>query len=263
MTIKAKFLFMFAATFAVTPAFADSPFDGTWRMDPASAKLSDKPVVLAIKDGVFACSSCVYLYSVAADGNLHPVAGSPYADQISVRIVDANTIESVQMLKGRLRNRATSRVSADGRTMTREAVLGTNTDATRAATTTWTRVSAQPVGAHAISGSWRETRISGMSDNARSFVIATGGDRFTITFPSGETITAVSGGLFVPVGNDATGTMSAIRREGARTFVDTEARGGKTIAVDRYTVSANGKTMIMDGEDKERGTREQLTYIKQ
>jgi len=153
MMIKAKFLFVFAVTLAATPAFAGSPFDGTWRMDPASAKLPDKPAVLALKDGVFACSSCAYPYSVAADGDLHPIAGSPYTDQMSVRIVDANTIESVQMLKGHLRNRATSHVSADGRTMTREAVLGTSTDATRAATTTWTRVSASPVGAHAISGS--------------------------------------------------------------------------------------------------------------
>jgi len=102
-----------------------------------------------------------------------------------------------------------------------------------------------------------------MSDNARSFVVATGGDNFTVTFPSGKTFTAVSGGPFVPVGNDSTGTMSAIRREGARTFVETDARGGKTIAVDRYKVSGDGKTMIMDGEDKERGTREQLVYIKQ
>jgi uncharacterized membrane-anchored protein len=46
-------------------------------------------------------------------------------------------------------------------------------------------------------------------------------------------------------------------------FEETDKRNGKVIAINRMTVSSDGKTMTMDITDKERGTTMQLTADKQ
>ena len=39
--------------------FAQSPFDGTWKTNMAESKLSQKPYVFSVNNGMYDCESCV------------------------------------------------------------------------------------------------------------------------------------------------------------------------------------------------------------
>jgi hypothetical protein len=54
-----------------------------------------------------------------------------------------------------------------------------------------------------------------------------------------------------------------VKRISNNAFEETDKRNGKVIAINRMTVSSDGKTMTMDITDKEHGTTMQLTADKQ
>ena len=131
-----------------TPVFAQSAFDGVWKVDLASAQLPSRPYVITLKDGVYTCTSCVPSYSVPADGQMHKVEGFPYWDETSVRVVGARTVEDAQKLNGRAVGTGRSEISADGATMT---TTWTDTSAPDGSTTTgesrMSRIAPAPAGA--------------------------------------------------------------------------------------------------------------------
>ena len=96
VAIAASLVFAFAAA----PAFAQSPFDGTWKEDLSTYKAPEKPDVFAVRNGVYTCDTCVPRVEVPADKADHAVTGHPYYDQIAVRVVDDRTIRVAQRLKG-------------------------------------------------------------------------------------------------------------------------------------------------------------------
>lgn len=48
--------------------FAQSPFDGTWKTNMAESKLSQKPYVFSVNNGMYDCESCVPKINIKADG---------------------------------------------------------------------------------------------------------------------------------------------------------------------------------------------------
>src|SRR5208282_6430898 len=64
-------------------ALAKSPFDGTWMTKVDSIKISGKPDVYELNNGMYDCSSCVPAYKIKADGSEQPVAGHDYVDHES------------------------------------------------------------------------------------------------------------------------------------------------------------------------------------
>ena len=73
--------------------FAQSPFDGTWKTNMAESKLSQKPYVFSVNNGMYDCESCVPKINVKADGQDQSVTGQTY-DTLAVQVVDANTIHT-------------------------------------------------------------------------------------------------------------------------------------------------------------------------
>ena len=74
--------------------FAQSPFDGTWKTNMAQSKLSQKPYVFSVNNGMYDCESCApKIKNLKADGQDQPVTGQPY-DTLAVKVVDANTIHA-------------------------------------------------------------------------------------------------------------------------------------------------------------------------
>src|SRR5690349_9985581 len=72
--------------------WAASPFDGTWKGDLGTAKVSTKPDAFLLQDGTYTCKTCVPAVAVAADGYDHPVTGTPYYDTLNVAVLDERTI---------------------------------------------------------------------------------------------------------------------------------------------------------------------------
>src|SRR5664279_2163789 len=71
-------VFSVVALCATSLCQAQSPFDGTWRIDMSQTKFSPKPTVFYVSQGWYHCESCTPAFTVQADGQDHSVTGQSY-----------------------------------------------------------------------------------------------------------------------------------------------------------------------------------------
>src|SRR5215475_781136 len=102
---------------APVAALAASPFDGTWKARVGSMKVTGKPDVFTLADGVFTCATCKPSYRVKADGLDHKVIGHDYYDTVAVTVLDAHSLRVVYKRDGKLTGEGAITVSADGATL--------------------------------------------------------------------------------------------------------------------------------------------------
>jgi hypothetical protein len=125
-------LLLVALALAVTVAAADQ-HSGTWKMNPAKSKYSPGPApksttvtVEADDKGVKIDAEIVNAdgspahvqYDAKFDGKDYPVTGIPYADAVSVKRIDANTIEATLKKGGQVTMTVTTKLSKDGKMRT-------------------------------------------------------------------------------------------------------------------------------------------------
>lgn len=245
-------------------AMAQSAFDGTWKLDLKTAKFPEKPDVYLLQDGMYHCKTCVPMIDVKADGQDQKVVGHPYFDMMSIKVVDDRTIEGTSKKNGKVVGTSKTWVSADGNTLTFEF---TDSSATNADPVTGTgeetRVAKGPEGSHAISGSWRTSKVDTVSDNALMFTCKVAGDSLTMTTPTGQSYTAKLDGTEAPYKGDPGTTSVSLKKVDKNTMEETDKRDGKVISVSRMTLTADGKSMTIAVEDKLHGTTMQFTALKQ
>jgi len=245
-------------------AMAQSPFDGTWRVDLKTAKFPEKPDVYLLQDGMYHCKTCAPPVDVKADGQDQKVSGHPYYDTKSVKVMDDRTIEETDKKNGKMVAISKTWVSADGNTLMFEF---TDSSATSGDPVTGkgeeTRVAKGPAGSHAISGSWRMSKIDALSDNAMTITYKVSGDILSMNSPTGQSYAAKVDGTDAPYKGDPGTTSVSVKRLDKNTMEETDKRDGKVISVARMTVSADGKTMTIAVEDKLHGTTSQFTAAKQ
>jgi hypothetical protein len=257
-------LSLFAPLVVAAPALAESPFDGTWKIDLGASKLPEKPDAFLLKDGVYECQSCVPSFKVKADGAFHPVTGHPYYDAVSIKVADPHTIVETDRKGAKTVLSATNTVTPDGQTL--HFSFKDMTSANGSVVTgkgTQARVTKGPVGAHAISGSWRTTSLTNFSENGLALTFKEQGDMLSMSTPTGQSYTAKFGGPAVPIKGDTGGTHAAVKKTGARSFEETDTRGGKTVSVATITISPDGKTMTAMIDDREHGSNATYKLIKQ
>lgn len=245
-------------------AMAQSAFDGTWKVDLNQAQLSKKPDVFLLQDGMYHCKACVPPIDVKADGQDQKVTGHPYYDTVNVKIVDDHTVEVNDKKDGKTVIVSKNTVSPDGKTLNFEF---TDSSATNSDPVTGkgesVRVAKGPAGSHAISGSWRTTKLEGFSDNGLAFTYKVEGDSLTMTTPTGQSYTAKLDGTEAPFKGDPGTTSVMVKSTGKNTMEETDKRDGKVISIARMTVDPDGKTMKIDVSDKLRGTNSQFVAQKQ
>ena len=125
-------LLLAALALAVTAAAADQ-HSGTWKMNAEKSKYSPGPApksstvkIEADEKGVKIDAEIVNAdgspahvqYDAKFDGKDYPVTGAPNADAVSVKRIDANTIESTMKKGGQVTMTVTSKVSNYGKTRT-------------------------------------------------------------------------------------------------------------------------------------------------
>ena len=66
-------------------AMAQSPFDGTWKIDMNSLQFPKKPEVYLLQNGMYECKTCVPPINIKADGQDQKVTGQPYYDTMSIK----------------------------------------------------------------------------------------------------------------------------------------------------------------------------------
>jgi WD40 repeat protein len=242
--------------------WAQSPFDGTWKIDLGKAQFSEKPEVLVIQNGTFQCSTCDPKINVKADGTDQTVQGSKDFDTVAVKIVDDKTVELTNKKSGRVVELEKSTVSADGKMTTLE--FTAYPEASKQPVTgkaTYVRVAAGPPGSHVASGSWRLQKAN-ESENALTYTLKSSQNGLMMSNPIGESFDAKFDSKEYPV-KGASGYTVSLTKVNERSIIETAKRDGKIVEVNHMTVSADGKTLTIKSENKVRGTTETLTATKQ
>jgi hypothetical protein len=250
--------------FAVSaPASAESPIDGTWKADTATAKLSTKADVFKIAKGVYDCTSCTPPYKIAADGKPHPVAGRDYWDAASVSVVDANTLQWSRYRKGALVGTTKIVASADGQMLSYTSVSADNAAGKSTTSTSQSkRVGPAPAGAHATSGSWLAVNDGAqIAEENLTATMSMTGDMVTMTLGTGEHYTAKLNGPKVSFIGDKAGAMVALTKAGTG-FVETDYIGGKAVGTYTY-MPVDATTMTLKATNLKAGTTDEFTLKKQ
>ncbi len=240
-------------------AFGQSPFDGTWKTNMAASKLSTKPYVYSLNNGMYDCESCVpKISNVKADGTDQAVTGQTY-DTISVQAVDANSIHVVTKKGGKPTGDVTRTASADGKMLT---IASTNypSDGSQPfkAEAKLTRIAAGPAGSNATSGSWRIQNVNEDSAGLTA-TYKVSGDEVSMSTPTGESWSAKFGGPEQPVKGLYGNYTVSVKKLGDRAIEVTMKRDGKLNSVSKISVSSDGKKMTEVVDNKQTGRI--TTYI--
>jgi hypothetical protein len=134
-------LFASAASFmAAASAQVDERAMGTWKLNTAKSKYSPGPAVRGLTVKLEPAGKGVKLttqgigadgkptatsYTANYDGKDYPLTGSPVADTVSLRRVDANTAERTDKKAGKVVQTLTRVMAKDGKSFT-VTVKGTN-----------------------------------------------------------------------------------------------------------------------------------------
>jgi hypothetical protein len=245
-------------------AMAQSAFDGTWKVDIKTAQFPTKPDVYVLQDGMYHCKTCVPAIGIKADGQDQKVTGHPYFDTMSIKLVDDRTIEETDKKNGKVVATSKTWASADGNKLMFEFTDSSDSNADPVTGKgEETRVAKGPVGSHAISGSWRASKMESVSDNGLVFTYRVAGDSLTMTNLTGQSYTAKLDGTEAPYKGDPGTTGVSVKKLDTNKMEETDKRDGKVISIARMTLSADGKSMTIAVDDKLHGTTMQLTALKQ
>jgi hypothetical protein len=252
-----KKLLLALVLLASATLFAQTPFDGTWLMKLDTAKLPTKPDKYTLTNNKYECLTCVPKVEAKADGTDQKVTGHPYYDTVAVHVVDASSVEIIEKKDGKVMYTDKETVSADGKTLNEKFTDNTGTQPVTGEATS-TRVSAGPSGSHAISGSWRASKLNSMSDNGLTVKYQGTADGLKMSDLNGNSYDAKFDGKDYPINGDPGHTMVSLKRVGNDTIEETDKRDGKVVGVSRMTVSSDGKSIHVDYSDKQHGTT--MTY---
>ncbi len=246
-----KFLCL-VSCFVPVMLFAQTPFEGTWKTNIAQSKLSQKPYVFSVNNGMYDCESCAPKINVKADGQDQPVTGQTY-DTIAVQVVDANTIHLTGKKAGKTEFEATRTASQDGKMLTASRTdYPVDGSQPFKVEVKWTRVSEGPAGSNATSGSWR---IQNVNEDAAVLITTwkSVGDGLSISTPTGFGWEAKLDGKDYPVKGTYANETVSLKSLGDHSIEVTYKRDGKIETVDKITVSPDGKKMTTVADNKPTG----------
>jgi len=213
---------------------------------------------------MYECKSCNPPVKVKADGTYQTISGDPYRDALMVKVVDDKHVEFTSQKAGKDVSKSSRTVSDDGESLTSVwSYSGNPSGGPVSGTDHYKRVAKGPAGSNAISGSWRDEKADVATADALTFSFKSeGADTLSYSTPTGQSYTAKLDGNDVPYTGDPGTTTAALKRIG-NAIEETDKRDGKVISVAKMTVSADGKTMNVDVDDKLNGTKATYVAVKQ
>jgi len=241
--------------------WAQGPFDGTWKVNLGSAKLTEKPDIQTLQGGRYECKTCSPAFSVKADGSDQKVSGATSYDTIAVKQVDENTLQYTRKKTGKKVQEATDVVSEDGQSMTTEWKVYPIQGEPATGKVTFTRVEPAPTGAHKASGAWRVNKVENLSENAALVTFKSSAHGLAMTAPTGENYDAKFDGKDYPVKNDLSGSTVSLKKISDNNIIETIKQNGKVVYTNNMTVS--GDTIKVVSQDARKGTTDEYTLDKQ
>jgi hypothetical protein len=244
-------------------AWAQSPFDGTWKINVDSTRISEKPDTMLLQNGIYQCPTCDPKVNIKADGTDRPVPGSTGFDTIAVKVIDNKTVEITTKKSGRVVQSEKIIVSADGERSTNEAnVYPGSSKEPLAFKIAYMRVAAGPSESHAISGTWRMQKV-GAPEKELIITYKSTPNGLMMSSAFAEAFDAKFDGKDYPVSGLNAGQTVSLKKVTERSFDETRKRDGKILQVIHTTVSTNGKTLTVRSESKITGATATYTATKQ
>jgi hypothetical protein len=231
----------FAGLFLLLPlsAWAQSPFDGAWKFNMSSAQFAEKPDSFSLNNGEYICSTCTPKITVKADGADHEVANEEGYETLAVKQVDDKTVQFTRKKAGKVVGESTDTVSPDGSTLCLEFKGLSPEGQATTGKIIFTRAASGPKSAHAISGSWRTSKVENVSEQGLTMTVKSTPDGLSMDLPFyHESYEAKFDGKEYPVKGEDNGTVS-LRKVNDSTIVETRKRDGKTLSVNEITVQGN------------------------
>jgi hypothetical protein len=249
---KLLFLVPLGALLLPNLASAQSVFDGTWKVDMSKVDFPKKPDTYLLQGGMYECKTCTPPYKIKADGTDQPVTGHPYVDSIAIKVVSDHEIQETDKKGGKTVATSIVTISPDGKTAMFSFTDASDTNGGPPVTGKGEQAQVEkgPAGSHAISGSWRTTKIENMSDNATTLTYMVMGDSLMMKTPTGQSYTAKLDGTEAPMKGDPGVTSVSVKMLGKNVLEETDKRDGKIISVLKVTVAPDGKTATASVDDK-------------
>lgn len=250
---------------ALMPAVsaAQSVFEGTWKTEVSSIDYPAKPSVYSFKDGMYECKTCATKILVKADGKDQKLEGNPYADTLSVKIIDKNNLEMVSKKAGKVVAQRKVSVSTDGNSMQVEYAnhSAVNKEIVKGATS-YARTAYDRASPHQMSGSWKAIKADKRSDNGLKITYKSEGGKLNMSIPTGETYSAKTDGSDAPYSGDPGVTTVAVKVGKKNNLEETFKRDGKVTGINKRAVDAGGKSMKVDWENKLAGTSGNFVMVR-
>jgi hypothetical protein len=216
-----------------------------------------------LQNGTYTCSACVPEVKIAADGKPHAVSGHSYYDEMTVTVVNAQSIKINTTLAGKKSADRIVTVSEDGNSLMEDYTDYTGTKPASAKFAS-RRVAPAPSGAHAISGSWKpDEKNTTMSADLITVTYQQTADGLKMSTPTGQSYDARFDGKEYLTAGDVGKTMVSLKKLGPNKIEETDTRQGKVTEVFIWEVLADGKTMHMTDQIKQSGQTMSLTLNKQ
>lgn len=244
------------------PVQAASPFDGVWIWDAASTELSSKPDVYHLGGNRFRCVSCPSPYEIVADGHVHPVSGQSDFDAAAVAVESPQVVRLTTTRSGKPATRIVFTLAPGDKELSTElSDLSSGTAVTSRMVSQ--RVASDAAGDHALSGSWRQSRIEEASESATTVSLKVTQSGVTFSDPSGFRYDARFDGKDYPVSGMAAGRTVSIRRISDVSFEETQKQDGKVVSIISLTVGPDRKTARYVFQDLVQGATTRGTLNKQ
>jgi hypothetical protein len=258
MRIRYSFVVAIAMLAAAGTALAESPWTGTWKLDPAQSKLTGDTIR-------FATVGDELTYTAGGHTTKVKLGGSPTKTWIgaeeSWKKIDENTYENHATQNGVDLGTDTWTLSPGGKTLKVES-KGTQPDgSSRDDVFDYTRVS----GTHGLAGRWKSTKAKMNEEQTYEFA-AKGSDGLTWNIPAikGVLDAKFDGKDYAPVGPTVPkGLTLALVKASPRTLKVTEKMNGEVIQHSTMTVSADGKKMTEVGSAAKTNEPYTEVWVKQ
>ncbi len=221
-------------------ALAAGAFDGTWKVSLNHVQLSKKPLDFSLSQGSFTCASCVPAFTVKADGSDQKVTGHDF-DTVAVTVSGPDTVLIVYKLKGKPLSSVKDTVSADGNLAKEEGTYFSGTQPVIVKSELKRTAPAAP-GAHAISGSWVQSKVNSVSDSGAIETLRMTDDGFSMN-SNGQSYDAKFDGKKYPLIGDPTNTMVSLKKISPAEVVESDYEHGKLVETVHMTVAPDGKTV--------------------
>ncbi|MBZ5728513.1 MAG: hypothetical protein LAP87_26465 [Acidobacteriia bacterium] len=241
-------------------AAADAPYMGKWKLNPAKSDFGQTTISFAkTSSGDMQFTAEGQSYTFKTDGKDTPAL---FGTTAAWKQVDANTWETTYKINGKVLSVDTTKLSADGKSLTVES-KGTKPDGGPFDDVT---VFQAVDGTSGIAGKWKTKNVKISAPGVMEFT-PNGADGVTWSAIDlkatcsarfgAATDGACSGATFGP------GFAWTVRKTGSNAFEGSVKHDGKTLWISTYTVSADGKALTEASTNVVTSEKTKFVYDKQ